>query len=257
MSVTFDAIDKVTAARCYDRSDDELLRDRYRSAFIMVQGHDNRFLIVKTGSGYIPGDVNAPQSYAEAANSAFDRWRKYHATSNFPFCVEDFYTNNQFQVDVTVLADDTGRSGTARNPADLHKQLAISDKTFNACLNPIGLFENLSKRKVLVNRSGPFALDTFPGFAPAVKYLGAIFIANGSLEPDLRKIIASAHNAWYAMQGLWSSPLQQSEKVKYYKSLVQSILLSGAEACSFTFEQLHRLEAVQCKLLRKLMCGRA
>lgn len=230
---------------------------------MVVKGANDRFLLVKPGSSYFQGDVNAPRTFVEGYNRVLDRWSRRvmefeHAEACLPLSIEDFHQDILCPAAVTGMADDLARAGVCYSASDLVRQLRFWQSSLRSSISSIGLAENHHKHKILIaSKQVRDLVRSLPGLVHETTYLGSVLTENGSCKPDTRNRCDLANKAWFSLGKLWLSPLGIREKASYYKSLVLSALLSGLEAVLIDDTDEKALEVQQCKYLRKLMCGEA
>ncbi len=89
------------------------------------------------------------------------------------------------------------------------------------------------------------------------KYLGSIFMSDGTLDAEINHRIASAGIAWHQLKSgkVWSSKyVTLARKVLIFRSLVLTILLYGCETLPALDSHIQQLEVFQMNCLR-FLCG--
>lgn len=89
------------------------------------------------------------------------------------------------------------------------------------------------------------------------KYLGSIFMSDGTLDAEINHSIASAGIAWHQLKSgkVWSSKyVTLARKVLICRSVVLTILLYGCETWPALDSHIQRLEVFQMNCLR-FLCG--
>jgi hypothetical protein len=87
------------------------------------------------------------------------------------------------------------------------------------------------------------------------KYLGSMQTSNLSVKAEVSNGLASAANACLkqSKQHVWDDEcISRGIKHTLYKVIVQSTLLYASEIWAFPKHQIHRVDAVQMKCLRKI-----
>ena len=89
------------------------------------------------------------------------------------------------------------------------------------------------------------------------KYLGSIFMSDGTLDAEINHRIASAGIAWHQLKSgkVWSSKyVTLARKVLMFRSVVLTVLLYGCETWPALDSHIQRLEVFQMNCLR-FLCG--
>ena len=89
------------------------------------------------------------------------------------------------------------------------------------------------------------------------KYLGSIFMSDGTLDVEINHRIASAGIAWHQLKSgkVWSSKyVTLARKVLMFRSVVLTVLLYGCETWPALDSHIQRLEMFQMNCLR-FLCG--
>jgi hypothetical protein len=88
----------------------------------------------------------------------------------------------------------------------------------------------------------------------AYKYLGSWYSGDCTLDKELSVRIGQATSAAIRLQNIWrSSSIGLATKVKFYKGLVLTILLHGAESWPLTGAQAAKLESFHHRWLRTIL----
>ena len=87
------------------------------------------------------------------------------------------------------------------------------------------------------------------------KYLGATLCKDGTCSAQVHIRIALAMEAMARLNKIWQcNTISFTSKFKFYKSLVTSILLYGRETWTLFADCEKRIQALETKCLRKLLC---
>ena len=90
-----------------------------------------------------------------------------------------------------------------------------------------------------------------------VEYVGSLLTLDSSNQAEINRRFEKAKRAWMAMGKFWSSNVNEKFKIVCYRCLVLNALLSGLEAFALGDTDLVKLEVLQMRFLRKIMCGGA
>ena len=151
------------------------------------------------------------------------------------------------------FADDIdGLAGREEELADLVERL---DKTSTA----FGMQINAEKTKLMTNNTNGFSTDIRVNgekldCVNRFKYLGAIIADEGS-KPEILARIAQANAALAKLKTIWNvRNIALSSKIRLMRSLVMSIVLYACESWTLTADTERRIQAMEMKCFRKLLC---
>jgi hypothetical protein len=163
-----------------------------------------------------------------------------------------------------LLADDV--IAFALTPEHLTEYLT----KFDAICKRWGMTISLPKTKVIVfsgdTRAEPSLHEAEPSLPeifiggsqievlPACKYLGSWYSADCSLHKELTARIGMATGAAHRLRHIWKDKaIGLNTKFRFYKSLVLTILLHGAESWPLTGNEVQRLEVFQQRWVRRIL----
>ena len=87
-----------------------------------------------------------------------------------------------------------------------------------------------------------------------MSYLGATLSKDGSVDHELSRRIGTAKGTFGALSKVWSrSCLTCWQKLQIFNALIVPNVLYGLAACCLNVVQKRRLNAFQCRCLRKLL----
>ena len=93
-------------------------------------------------------------------------------------------------------------------------------------------------------------LETVTSF----KYLGSVITDEGS-NPEILYRIAQTTAALKTLKPVWNDRgISLSSKIQLMHSLVTSIFLSACKSCTLTAELQRRLQAMEMRCYRKILC---
>ena len=85
-------------------------------------------------------------------------------------------------------------------------------------------------------------------------YLGAKMQADGDSEPDVKRRISKASQAFSMLKNIWKSKrLNRNTKIRIFRSNVVSVLLYGCESWKATTTISRMLEVFQNRCLRRIL----
>ena len=85
-------------------------------------------------------------------------------------------------------------------------------------------------------------------------YLGSKMQADGDSEPDIKRRISKASQAFSMLKNVWKSKkLSHNTKIRIFKSNVLSVLLYGCESWKITTTISRLLEVFQNRCLRRIL----
>ena len=151
------------------------------------------------------------------------------------------------------LADDI--NGLAEEKEELAKLVECLDKASTA----YGTEISTKKTKLMTNNtSGIYTeikingqkLETVTSF----KYLGSVITDDGS-EPEILSRIAQTTAAMTRLKPVWNErSISLSSKIRLMHSLVISIFLYACESWTLTAELQRRIQAMEMRCYRKILC---
>ena len=247
--------------RGFARSHENLLHQRIDDSLIVLQGAGDDAALLASGVGCLPGDTAAPQQFAEAYNDELAKWDRAVISGDFgkaplPLPLHDFQEGHAADLTMTVIADDLARTGYCTSTRNLYDQVKMWDSTLNRHLAYLGISQNFDKKKILVESDFPL-LSVLPWVSKQFKYVGSVLSHDGSVDLEIQERIAGAKRAWRSLGRFWSSTALEKFKVTCYRALAQNSLLSGLDALVLEERHFDKLEVLQMRYLRKLMCGGA
>ena len=155
-----------------------------------------------------------------------------------------------------LLADDVIAFATT------HELLIEYLSKFDAICKRWGMTISTSKTKIIVFRGDaaePSLPEVFIGgsnieVVAACKYLGSWYSADCTIDKELTARIGVATGAANRLLRVWKDKtIGLKTKLTFYKSLVLTILLHGAESWPVTQKHVQRLEVFQQRWLRRIL----
>ena len=151
------------------------------------------------------------------------------------------------------FADDI--DGLAGEEEELAKLVKRLDKAFTAT----GMEISAEKTKLMTNNTSGInteikvngqKLETVTSF----KYLGSVITDEGS-KPEILSRIAQTTAALTRLKPVWNDrSISLSSKIQLMCFLVTSIFLYACESWTFTAELQRRIQAVEMRCYRKILC---
>ena len=164
---------------------------------------------------------------------------------------------------MTTFVDDMADRAAAKTPKDTFEKVAQMNKDLDPALETIGCIQHPGKAATIANLRGPETYEytrkmqkELNGVKDA-RYLGPHMVWNRGLQIERTRRIKSTYNAYYMFSRFWKSSTRWSLKRLVFKGLIKSKLLSGLSAFLPTKFDFDKLDAVICKLGRKVMKGGA
>ena len=203
-------------------------------------------------------DVIARQTLAELgpdAGIALFYKRDSKNMRGFPSAPADADTTHLVHL---LLADDV--IAFATTPEKLTEYL----HKFDAICKRWGMTISTNKTKIIVfcgdvDAAAPSMTEILVGGSPievveACKYLGSWYSADCSIDKELTARIGVATGAANRLLKVWdNNAIGLKTKLTFYKSLVLTILLHGAESWPVTHKDVQRLEVFQQRWLRRIL----
>eukprot|EP00930_Biecheleria_cincta_P018173 TRINITY_DN14246_c0_g1_i1.p1 TRINITY_DN14246_c0_g1~~TRINITY_DN14246_c0_g1_i1.p1 ORF type:complete len:1411 (-),score=180.44 TRINITY_DN14246_c0_g1_i1:1000-5232(-) len=271
-SIAWNALDNTVLKRAYDPENSQLIRARYRRAFMILDGSEGKQVLLQNGTGCFPGDGSAPDLFSESFDDTIENWTAkcemlVHWLKLPPLTIENTTTGMLHKEATTTFADDLGRALIFFTVQDVKDQIAAWDYSLVYELKKINLVPNQTKTKIVLSTWSPeiikelsLVADDFlrDSLKTRVKYLGGYLDWKGDLSCEVHERLQAASRAWKAFGSFWSrSAVQQKIRISVFKAVVRTTLLTGLEAVALSREMIHLLETFQNKHLRKLLCGGA
>ncbi|CAE8639588.1 unnamed protein product [Polarella glacialis] len=246
------------------KQDATLLLQRHMQAVTTITAHSEEELTIALGSGTMQGDSIAAQLFCQVFQQAVIdlHYMLYQNCDWAKRCiVGDVISGAEVDVSYCTFVDDFVKVVPVDGVHDLrHKQQTI-DNMFEQVLTPRGLLSHPTKKEIVPTMKGKgtnsamkqLILEQPDGTARcalSTLYLGAVFVADDSMNAELDARIQAATKAWYVFRRIWkNAQLAFRVRIYLFKTLVVSALLLGQEASVFSPAQIAKLETWRMKKL--------
>jgi hypothetical protein len=246
--------------------DRAILKARYGKAEMTIVTPRNETLIVATHEGGQQGDGIMTGMFSATYDPVVEEWiAECDIADNDGLTAIDPLTGEEVQVNTTVFADDLERSMLAETAAEAELKVRRSNLVLDAKLAPLEMAQNRDKEEMVPALYGRgsvketktlVALNGQEGWGQTkeeAKYLGNMFVHNGSTKANTDRRINGMRECWYLFERLWyNKKVRLDTKLMLYKGAVFNTGLAGLEAEIQTIGDMNRLEKLHVKLLRKI-----
>lgn len=199
------------------QQDVALLQQRHRAASIFLRAADGTVLL-EPGSGGLQGDSFASDLFLEQYHPLVDGWLRDLGSDDrrSGMQVLDPVNNKVVDVSISAYADDLAIKVISQTSSELQTKATTLDDALDARLASAGLAQNRSKQEVVVHFgavSQEHMRSTYSGqvrlegrVLPKAKYLGEIYVHNGSTTAARKHRLQKAQAAWVSMGAFWTRP---------------------------------------------------
>ena len=220
--------------------DKQLLRQRHRAASIHIQAADGNILL-ETGSGALQGDSFASDLFVEQYHPLLDEWLERLSSDprHHDFEAYDPINAKYVNVALSTYADDLALKTRCDTATDLQSRAAEVDDALDEVLAFGNMAQNRGKQEVVIHFAGrgshAQARSVYRGevelegkVVPQARYLGEMYVHNGSTTAARKHRLNKAQVAWSSMGAFWTrSGCSRRSVCMVFRSLVFETAVCG------------------------------